>query len=505
MNRREFLTKCAGVAGGFALSNCALAAGGTVLSNETLAVRMGTSRPNILLITADDMNFDSLGATGCKLPGISPNLDRLAREGLRFEHAHIMTAICGPSRGAFHTGRYPHCTGSMGHGEQPPEDWQPRQQIPSISTYLHEGGYLTGLMCKGAGRAIEHTFDLDLSIYDLDRGRNPQTFYTHCLEFFKKAKASNQPFFLNANSCDPHKPWARSQGEPDWLEKQRQKAQEQGYDINYPDPKTDYSPEDIPIPAFLPDTPEVREHIAPYYDSVNRMDESVGAILRALKDSGAEDNTLIVFLSDHGMGCSFAKRSCYYYSTKTPLIIKWQGKIKPGRVNTEHVVSSIDLVPTFIEAAGLPALDGLDGRSLMPMLTGGRPKNWRQSIYTCFNYMNYPQYYPARAMVGKKYLYVWNAWAGGNLEATDVIHGTGNGLQETCLIEPAKTRWGDDYEYGIPEEFYDIENDPGYWNNLIDNPSYQDAINTARNALLEVMTTSLDPELDRLKNEIIGK
>lgn len=458
-------------------------------------------RPNILLMTADDMSFDSVGYAGCPLPGISPNLDKLRSESMAFEHAHIVTAICGPSRAAMHSGRYPHQSGAMGHGIQPPSWWKPTRNIPSVSSYLHQAGYRTGIICKGSGgEALAVTFDLDIGKAQTDVGRSPEKFYRHSKAFFEAAKESDQPFFLNANFCDPHGPWAREEGES-WLEKERGFAAEVGYTSDIPEPKTRYSPDEIPVPPFLPDTPEMRRHIAPYFDSVNRMDECAGATLRALRESGLEENTIVVFLADHGIGVAFGKRSNYLYGTRTPLIVKWPGNTQAGATDDRHTVSTVDLAPTFFEAAGLAPLAGLDGRSLVPLLRGEKPRDWRETTYSAFNCMNGEgEYWPSRSMTGQRYVYVWNGWSDGKQLAAEVLHGGGENKEEA-----RQKRWGDDATYGVVEEFYDMESDRGFWNNQIENPEHRQLIEGFREKLLAEMKRSKDPELENFENRGSGK
>ena len=121
--------------------------------------------------------------------------------------------------------------------------------------------------------------------------------------------------------------------------------------------------------------------MAQYYSSAHRCDETVGEVLRALKESGLEDSTLVMFLSDNGISMPFAKSNCYLTSTRTPWLVRWPGKVKPGVVDTEHFISGIDFMPTILEAAGLPAPAGMDGRSFLPLLTGRRPSRARPGLH----------------------------------------------------------------------------------------------------------------------------
>ncbi|MCH2113700.1 MAG: sulfatase [Pirellulales bacterium] len=485
-------------------------------------------RLNILLITADDMNYDSLGVTGCQLPGISPHLDQLAAEGLLFENCHVMTPVCGPSRAAMMTGRYPHCTGFLCHPKNSiPKTWDAKshKKLPTVFAYLRKAGYLTGVMAKldssAAGQLDQ--FDVKISGADLAAGRDPRKFYQLSKEFFQRALAEGKPFFLNANPLDPHEYWAGQKYETkEWIDMMMGRTDYKTYPNGkpYPDPSRTYQPEQIPIPACYPDTPEIREELVTYYNSMPRLDACVGAVLKALEDTGLEDNTLVVFLSDHGIGKAFAKWSLYPYGTKTPLIVRWPNTIAAGRVDTEHVLSSIDLVPTFIEAAGLPALAGVDGRSLMPILAGENPEDWRQRVYTCFNYMNnYPErdkqfsqftkdlvdkhdnYRPMRAVTSNHYTYIWNAWADGKREIP--LEMSGSQAIRRILGETGYTRRANFEKYRAPEEFYDTAADPGCLKNLITAPDQQQRIGAFRQTLADVMTKSNDHEQKNYQRKVL--
>ena len=155
-------------------------------------------RVNVLLLLADDLNYDSLGVTGCKVPGITPNLDRLAAEGMRFEHAHVTVAVCQPSRSALMTGRYPYRNGAMG--------FEPiRLDVPTLPESLRAAGYLNGIMAKVEHLAPIQKFCWDVIVRaeDLGEGRNPGLYYQQAKAFFDRARGESRPFFLMANSQDP--------------------------------------------------------------------------------------------------------------------------------------------------------------------------------------------------------------------------------------------------------------------------------------------------------------
>jgi hypothetical protein len=253
--------------------------------------------PTIVLITADDMNWDAVGAFGCPTAGTTPNLDRLASEGVRFQHAHVTIAVCQPSRNTLMTGRYPHRCGGEGFFTLR------LPGIPTLPDLLRQGGYRLGIMGKvGHGKPYaDFEWDLTLDMPQLGMGRNPQEYGKQALAFLREAKAAGQPAFLMANTHDPHRPFFGND-RPEWYTDQTPPALP---------PSRSFAPGEVQTPGFLPDLPEVRREIAEYYSSVRRADDTVGAVLQALQEAGLADEALVIFLSDNGMAFPFAKTNCY--------------------------------------------------------------------------------------------------------------------------------------------------------------------------------------------------
>lgn len=162
-----------------------------------------TEKPNILLITADDMNWDAVGAYGCPVPGTTPNIDRMANHGLCFNHAHVTVAVCQPSRSVLMTGRYPHRSGGEGfHNLRIPN-------IPILPELLRTGGYQVGILGKVGHSSPYNDFRWDMAYdqEDLGHGQNPSIYREHATHFLAQAKSLSQPFFLMLNSHDPHRPF----------------------------------------------------------------------------------------------------------------------------------------------------------------------------------------------------------------------------------------------------------------------------------------------------------
>jgi N-sulfoglucosamine sulfohydrolase len=312
---------------------------------------------NILLVTADDLAYNSVGAFGCQVPGITPNIDRLAGQGIRFTHAHVNTPVCQPCRQSWLTGRFPHNNGAEGF-EPIDED------VPTLPELLHQAGYLNGILGKEIHHQPVERFFWDFipfrteidSVWRKGHSRDPDLFYRYSAQFFKRAKDQEKPFFLIANSHDPHRPFVGSRNDTlTWGD-------------NMPPVTRQFATHEVEMLGYLPDIEKVRKEVAQYYGSVYRCDQNIGAVLNALRESGLEKNTLVIFLSDHGAAFPFSKAQCYLNSSKTPLIVKWPGTISPGSVDSSHFVSGIDLMPTLMEIAGLPRVPGLDGRSFLPLL-----------------------------------------------------------------------------------------------------------------------------------------
>ncbi len=439
--------------------------------------------PNVVLITADDLNFDSVGVYGCRIPDITPHIDRLAREGMRFTHAHVNIAVCQPSRQSIMTGRYPHRNGAEGF-EPIDED------VPTLQESLHSAGYLNGILGKEVHLKPKHKFCWDHYITQSQLasgagiGRSPEKYYEYTKSFLELAKERGKPFFLMANAHDPHRPFAGSD----------QEKQAWGHDL--PTFTRRIKDAEVPIPDCLPELPDVRKEVAEYFTSVHRCDQVVGAVIKALKDCGFEDNTMVMFISDNGVSLPFAKANCYLQSTKTPWIVKWPGQVEPGSVDSEHLVSGIDYMPTILEALGLEAVDGMDGVSYLPLLRGEKQKG-REYAFTEFHQTFARRRFPMRCAHSRRFGYIINFWAGRTepMRMDSTSGRTFKAMQEAGKTDEAIASRVTLFEHRVLEEFYDFENDPGGLKNLVNDPRYRDELDAARSALEGHMTRTGDPAL----------
>ncbi len=261
--------------------------------------------PNILILVADDLGLD-VGCYGN--PAVqTPNLDRLAAEGVRFSHAFVTSPQCSPSRSSMFTGRYPHANGcSRLHAPLPARE-------TSVVELLRARGYYTGAFRKHhLGPGFQRRFDF------YGDARQPWS------AFFGRLPR-HQPFFLWVGFTDPHRPYQKGAFSPP------------------------HDPARVLVPKSLPDTPTVREDLALYYDEIGRMDNECGDVLGELERRGLGENTLVFFTSDNGMPFPRAKCSLYDSGTRVPLLARWPGKIRPGV--SADLISLVDLAPTILDAA----------------------------------------------------------------------------------------------------------------------------------------------------------
>lgn len=441
------------------------------------------AQPNVLFITVDDMNRDSVGVYGCPIPRITPHIDKLASEGLRFEQAHVSIAICMPTRAVWMTGRYPHRSGALGFDRI-------NKGVPTLLETLHEAGYRTGILAK-----VPHVvpsrgtaWDSVVNAAELGVGRDPAKYYEHTKDFLRQVSDAKQPFFLMANSQDPHRPFAKSDQETGRRRNKNSKF--------YRGVTRTFEPEDIPLPGFLPDLPPIRKELAQYFTSVHRADEIVGAILKALDESGLADDTLVVFTSDHGMPLPFAKTNCWRHSTITPWIVRWPGVVTANSIDRDHLISGIDFTPTILDVAGLPPLEGVDGRSYLPLLKGEEQKG-RDVVFTSINRTAGRNDYPMRSVITKDAGYIFNAWSNGETVFKNESQAglTMKAMRQAAQSDPEIAARVQHFLYRTPEELYHYSTDPDALHNLVKNENTRQELTAFRQQLLKQMEVTEDPVL----------
>jgi N-sulfoglucosamine sulfohydrolase len=438
-----------------------------------------SNKANILLITADDLNWNSIGVYGSQVPDISPNIDSFAKQGVRFSHAHVTVAVCTVSRGVLATGLYPHQSGIDGF-------YHTDKDIPTIISTLRENGYLTAIKGK-----VDHSSPKFDTKWDMvyrkspAKGRDKKRYYQFVRDVVQNAKKQNKPFYIMANSHDPHRPFAGS-----FEEKQK------GMAGKVPPPSRTYTADEVAVPGFLPQLPKIAQEIAEYTSSVKRFDDTVGAILKALEEEGVADNTIVTLLSDNGMAVPFAKSNAYLNSTKTPWIVRWPEHIKTNYIDDEHLISGIDFFPTMLDAVGIEIPSSLAGRSFLPLLKGEKQPD-RTHVYTMYYETSSGAAYPMRVIQDRQFSYIFNPWSDQKYR----LKNQGEiGLTWKAMVKAAKTdkeisKRAQFYKYRSLEEFYDYKSDPNALNNLIEHPDYEEKIEEKRAMLRQWMVEYEDPVL----------
>lgn len=496
-----------------------------VLAVATMAVQAGaaekTTRPNILMIFCDDHAYQAISAYqavsayGLKL-NHTPNIDRLAKEGMRFDNCFVTNSICGPCRAVIQTGKYSHlngftCNGNRFDGTQ--------QTFPKL---LQKAGYQTAVVGKWHLGTHMRPQGYDYSEVLIGQGpyynppmlRNGQrmkhTGYTTdiitdlALAWLQKKRDPNRPFLLMCQHKAPHRNWQPGPKHLTMFD-----------DVTIPEPDTlfdDYAgrgtpahtqdmtirktmtPNDLKLVPPRNLTPEQLEvwnrayepkneafrkanlqgkdlvrwkyqrYMKDYLRCIASVDDNVGRILDYLDASGLAKNTVVVYSSDQGFYLGehgwFDKRWMYEESLRTPLLVRWPGVVAPGSVN-RAIVSNLDFAETFLDLAGAPIPGDMQGRSFVPLLSGRTPGDWRKSLY--YHYYEYPGAHSVRRHYGVA------------TERYRLIHFYPNPWDANPIDE-----W----------ELYDVQKDPKQLNSLYGQPG------------VAKVQEQLEAELARLRREL---
>ena len=438
---------------------------GSLLSSSRAAEE--PKRPNVVLIIADDMAWDDCGAFGNPKVG-TPNIDKLAREGMRFDRAFVTASSCSPSRSSLITGRYPHNTDAEElHWPLPPE------QVTFVEK-LRASGYWTAAAGKWhLGNAVKGRFDLvreaNPAGFQLGTGKDAKARMTAegsgsvqsgCDQWVPvlRDRPRDKPFFLWLAALDPHRDY-----EPGAV----------------PEP---HRPEEVVVPPYLPDVPEVRKDLALYYDEIGRLDRHVGEVMAELDRQGEAGNTLVLFLSDNGRPFPRCKTTLYDSGIRTPLIARWPGHVGPGS-RCSSLVSTIDIAPTVLKLAGVEPGPSFQGEDLSPLFKDPTAKV-RDLIFAERNWHDYAAH--GRAARTERYKYIRNddhdtpltppadAVRSPTFVAMRRLRDEGKltPAQRSCFVSPRPA-----------EELYDVDADPHELVNLAGDPKHSGLLADMREAL----------------------
>lgn len=449
-------------------------------------------QPNLLLIVTED-NGPELGCYGDPYAR-TPHLDQLAKDGVRFERAFVPYSVCSPSRAAFLTGLYPHQNGQIGLATHRFSLYDPA--TPNAFTLLKAAGYRTGLIGKLHVNPAS-AFPVDFRrIRGANFGRRQvEEYAAAAAEFFNEE--SEQPFFLSINYPDAHLPFHRQQfGRP--------AKPLTGADVR-------------PLPWAGADSPRIREVTADYYNCLQRADEGVGLLLSELEKSGHADDTLVIYIGDHGAQFPRGKVSVYEAALRVPFIVRWPSRAKPGLVRDE-LVSTVDILPTLLFAAGaeIPDLlanrDGVAddvretrgrGRPLQPLLEGKEPA-WREHIYG-FTTGSYPFAFYLRWSIRDDRFKLLVSLVPGTenlgarmyLDPDNIVTVDSRFTPEEQAAAPPKVQAAlKRFQRPAKYELYDLQNDPHEWTDLANDPQYDGVRMRLAQALESFRTETRDPFLD---------
>jgi arylsulfatase len=461
--------------------------------------------PNILWVCTDQQRFDTIQGLSNTLIR-TPNLQRFMADSVTFTNVFVQTPICSPSRGSFLTGRYPHSTGLRANGEYI------RTSELLVPRILRDNAYDCGLVgklhlapCAGGRLETEERIDDGYGLFEWShdvsdswKGHNAWRVWLEkqgvklppfpkdhvwgmpiapkysqtawcadvAIDFMRKQRSAGTPWMMSVNIFQPHHPFFPTE---EYLAKyDPAKMPNPAYKEGELDNKTPFQQLDHKGAyggtglSFEKTSPEEHRKItAAYYAMIEQVDVEMGRMLQTLEETGQADNTIVIFMSDHGEMLGdhgIYLKGPYFYDclTRVPLIIRWPKHFQAGR-KVDALVEMLDLAPTLLEAAGIPKPIGMQGRSLMPLLTG-ESNTHRDSVYMEFYNANFN--YPTPPLLTSVRTAQW------------------------------KLNYCDKAQYG---ELYDLEKDPGEFANVWNDPHYKDTQQAMMQTLMSRMIEAVDP------------
>ncbi|MEM1295746.1 MAG: sulfatase [Verrucomicrobiota bacterium] len=428
---------------------------GKTLFVSLILATSALAKPNLVLIIADDMSWDDCGAYGH--PSIrTPNLDKLAEQGMTFDNAFLTISSCSPSRCSIITGRYPHNT------DAEELHWPLPDDQTTFTEKLREAGYWCGAAGKwhlgdDARDRFDQIMEVDTSGFQLPTGKAGEAgkfveslegeAQSGCADWvpLMQARDKEKPFFLWLAAVDPHRDY---------------------YENIIPEPHT---PEDVRVSPYHVDNPETRADYALYYDEITRLDRYVGLVVDELEAQGVADDTLILFISDNGKPFPRDKTTLYDSGIKTPWIVKWPSSIEAG-TRCDQVVSVLDIAPTFLKLAGADVGPSFQGVDFAPLLSEPT-KPVRQYAFAEKNWHDFEDH--ARMVCDQRFKLIFNAYP--DLTQTPSADsarsptfqsilkladsGKLNEAQKSCITAPRPRM-----------ELYDTDADPNELTNLAGDP-----------------------------------
>jgi uncharacterized sulfatase len=460
----------------------------TAAATLPTAACLASKRPNILFLLADDQSWPHASAYGTSAPVQTPTFDRIAKEGALFTRAYTSCPSCTPSRSAILTGRPFWQLGEAGvlYGAMPPN-------LKLFPHLLAAAGYHVGFSGKswlpGDWQALgleQHPCGREYNQAKLNPPPSEaldQRDAAANFQAFLKDRPQNAPFCFWFGSTEPHRAYEKGAG----LRAGKKLA-------------------DARVPAYLPDTPEVRSDLLDYYNEIEHFDRQAGRILAELEKTGELEGTLIIMTSDNGMPFPRAKVNLYEAGVHMPLAMRWGARGRAG-MNLDEFVSHTDLAPTILEAAGIEKPAEMMGRSVVPLLEGKREASRDQAFFGLERHVMARADgagYPMRGLRAERYLYIRNfepdRWPTGGdfLSSNRTPHGDVDAAPtlDVLTANPSSPQAELCLGKRPAEELYQVEQDPDCVRNLATDPSHQNIMEKVRARLNAYLRFTKDPRMD---------
>ena len=417
-------------------------------------------KPNFVIVLADDVSWSSFGCVDAGLYTRTPNIDKLATQGIRFANFSCSAATCAPTRHELYTGLLPPSSGVYANGNKPAGDYK------NIVNYLGSLGYNVGL----AGKTHFNTTSQFQKVPGFTSGANekaPTWEMSGVKRFIETSLAEDKPFCMVIASVHAHHPWTI------------------GDVSNFPLDK-------IVVPPHMVDIPITREALARHAAEVEDLDHQVGATMKLLDDMKLNDNTVLIFLSEQGTALPNGKWSIYDYGTKALCLVRWPGKIKPAV--TDAVAMYCDIVPTLVDIAGGEVPD-VDGKSLFPVLKG-ETSDHREHAYLVHQSGGYTQ----RAIRNKEFKLIWSPGQENDYYVNTIMDSNSakffakawRGWVEKAKTDPNAQAKIDRVLKHPVLELYNVKNDPWELDNLANKPEYSQKV--------EKMHAQLKADMEKLND-----
>ncbi|MFD1737395.1 sulfatase [Bacillus salitolerans] len=409
------------------------------------------NKPNIVYIISHDTGRH-IGPYGKKVH--TPALNMLADEGIRFDQYFCSQPQCSPSRGSILTGKYSHNHGMMGLAHM---GFSMDEANATLPRELSKNGYETHLFgfFHESINGERNAETLGYQHFWKVPGNASEKVTDKFVDFLNN-HSSDKPLFLSVGFEETHRPFDLFEEDAD---------------------------ENIDIPPYLPDTPEVRKDVAKFQGSVKEMDRAVSRIIDSLKEHNLEENTVVIYTTDHGIAFPRAKGTLKDSGLETSLIMRFPKGFTKSGIVIEELLCNVDLMPTLLDLIGADIPNDIDGKSFLPLLV---EKDYEPRDHFFCELTWHDRYHPMRGIRTNRYKYIRNFEDGPKVYLPFDLHESPSGMVVRDQY----------YVSNEPEELYDLELDPLEENNIIAEDTYQEIAEQLRNRVLIWMKETNDPLLN---------